>query len=253
MYEEFSKAREILDSLTVPWWPLLGNHDVWPYNNHEDGTFNQTDAPIGDKYFAEVFGDKVNGAKVTDTSSYTISGWPTSPCLNGDNKTYDSWFHNFVVSFPQFSEHFSILVMDWNARSAALPYPGVGPEAELHDFPGGTMDWLRNTLSNIQKQSAAKKEQDAGAAEASQTFFIMQHHPFHNRDSLDPLGHNVVFNFTFDNNQDKSVEQVAKCIDDKEIILMLYGQCMILLVMDIIIIHKSLPIKVLQFDAPSAL
>ena len=249
MYEEFSKAREILDSLTVPWWPLLGNHDVWPYNNHEDGTFNQTDAPIGDKYFAEVFGDKVNGAKVTDTSSYTISGWPTSPCLNGDNKTYDSWFHNFVVSFPQFSEHFSILVMDWNARSAALPYPGVGPEAELHDFPGGTMDWLRNTLSDIQKQSAAKKEQNAGAAEASQTFFIMQHHPFHNRDSLDPLGHNVVFNFTFDNNQDKSVEQVAECMYGKEIIFMLYGQCMILFVMDIIIIHKSLPIKVLQKDA----
>mmetsp|Transcript_23265 Transcript_23265/g.31872 ORF Transcript_23265/g.31872 Transcript_23265/m.31872 type:complete len:138 (+) Transcript_23265:3-416(+) len=40
------------------------------------------------------------------------------------------------------------------------------------------------------------------------SFFLMQHHPFHNRDSLDPLGHNIAFNFTFDNNQDKSVEQL---------------------------------------------
>lgn len=27
LLEEFQKAREILDALTVPWWPLLGNHD----------------------------------------------------------------------------------------------------------------------------------------------------------------------------------------------------------------------------------
>ena len=79
-----------------------------------------------------------------------------------------------------------------------MPYAGVGPEAELHDFPGGTMDWLRSTLSDFQLQG--KKQVESAA---QQSFFIMQHHPFHNRDSLDPLGHNVLFNFTFDNNQDK--------------------------------------------------
>lgn len=36
----------------------------WPYNSHPDGTFNQTESPIGDKYFADVFGDIVSGSKV---------------------------------------------------------------------------------------------------------------------------------------------------------------------------------------------
>jgi hypothetical protein len=69
----------------------------------------------------------------------------------------------------------------------------VGPEVELHDFPGGTMDWLRETLGALNQTAASSQQQ----------FFLMQHHPFHNRDSLDPFGHNVLFNFTFDDQQDK--------------------------------------------------
>ena len=58
--EEFQKARQILDALIVPWWILLGNHDSWPYKKNPDGTFNQTDTPIGDKIFAEIFKDKLS-------------------------------------------------------------------------------------------------------------------------------------------------------------------------------------------------
>lgn len=152
--EEYQALRELLEStLTIPWWPLLGNHDVWPYSKHEDGSFNQTDTPEGDIYFADTFQDVLTQDFVEPDSKLarlyantSIDGWPTSDCLNGDYQTYNSWFHNFKVTFPGFSEAFSFIALDWNARGAALPEPGVGPEAELHDFDCGTLRWLDNQV-----------------------------------------------------------------------------------------------------------
>jgi len=142
LMEEYQALSDLLDELTIPWWPLLGNHDVWPYERHEDGSFNQTDTPVGDTYLAEVFGE-VLAAKYKDSAlavlynNTTTTDWPQASCLNGYYKTYNSWFHNFKVKFPQFSDQLVFLALDWNARGAALPEPGVGPEAELHDFECG--------------------------------------------------------------------------------------------------------------------
>lgn len=58
------------------------------------------------------------------------------------------------------------------------------------------MDWLEKQLATIRTERDDAK------------LFIVQHHPFHNRESLDPLGKNVFFNFTFDDKQDKSVQKV---------------------------------------------
>jgi hypothetical protein len=198
LLEEFQKAREILDALEMPWWPLFGNHDSWPYTRH-DGTFNQTDTPIGDQYFAEVFGDILSGetAKfMADKSKYAVTrteGWPSKSCLNQDYKTYNSWLHNFQVSYPLFSKTFKVLALDWVSRRPALPEPGVGPEAELHDYECGTTDWLQKRLA---------------VSDPDNKYFIFQHHPFHNWDILDPFGHNSFWNFTFDDTQDKRVQQV---------------------------------------------
>ncbi len=189
--DEFKKAREILDALTMPWWPLFGNHDSWPYTRH-DGTFNQTDTPIGDQYFADVFGDILVGKKDKQYFNTRTEGWPTQGVPNPDY-TYNSWFHNFVVTYPHFSPTFKVLALDWVSRGAALPEPGVGPEAELHDYEGGTAQWLRDTLA---------------ASDAASKFFIFQHHPFHNWDILDPFGHNKFYNFTFDDVQDKRVQTI---------------------------------------------
>jgi predicted MPP superfamily phosphohydrolase len=40
---EFLKAKEILDTLTVPYIPMPGNHDIWPYTANGDAP-----APVGD-------------------------------------------------------------------------------------------------------------------------------------------------------------------------------------------------------------
>jgi hypothetical protein len=169
---------------------LTGNHDSWPYTRH-DGTFNQTDTPEGDKVFAQVFGDIL--AETKKYPNAVTSDWPSGSVTNGDFPQYESWFHNFVVTFPAFSSKFKILNLDWVARQDALPEPGVGPQAELHDFPGGTLPWLDATL--------AAQPQDM-------SFFLMQHHPFHNRFSFSPFGHNKIMNFTFDDVQNKRVQTV---------------------------------------------
>jgi len=44
----------------------------------------------------------------------------------------------------------------------------VGPEAELHQYPYDTTEWTGKRIA---------------AAPASDRFSIVQHHPFHNRDS----------------------------------------------------------------------
>ena len=170
---------------------VLGNHDSWPYSRHSDGSFNQTSTPEGDKVFANIFGDILS--EKTKYLNAKTSLWPTKSVPNGDFPQYESWFHNFVVTFPGFSSKLKFLNLDWVAREDALPEPGVGPQAELHDFIGGTLQWLDSTL---QVQSKDSK------------FFIMQHHPFHNRFSFSPHGQNKIMNFTFDDIQNKRVQSV---------------------------------------------
>jgi 3',5'-cyclic AMP phosphodiesterase CpdA len=48
---QYQKANEILSALQVPWIPLIGNHDTWPYT-----AIDEAETPIGDAYFGQVFG-----------------------------------------------------------------------------------------------------------------------------------------------------------------------------------------------------
>ena len=205
LMEEYQALRDLLDdTLVIPWWPMLGNHDVWPYTKQSADdplSFNQTDTPVGDQYLADVFGDILSQEGITsDTLASLYDGtnttdWPTSACLNA-NYNYNSYFHNFMVTFPEFSNKLKFLALDWNSRAAALPEPGVGPEAELHDFNCGTLYWLDNNLKALTQDHENIQ------------MFLLQHHPFHNRESLDPFGNNYLYNFTFDKQQDKRIQQV---------------------------------------------
>ncbi|MCP4124243.1 MAG: hypothetical protein GY751_21055 [Bacteroidetes bacterium] len=47
---EFLKFKEIMDALDVPYIPLIGNHDIWPYNDDTVGT-----RPNGDSLINTIF------------------------------------------------------------------------------------------------------------------------------------------------------------------------------------------------------
>lgn len=55
---EYVKANEILQGLSVPWVPLIGNHDTWPYSD----TWEHATAD-GDAYFGEIFGAHIKASK----------------------------------------------------------------------------------------------------------------------------------------------------------------------------------------------
>lgn len=68
---EFLKAREILDGLEVPYVPLLGNHDVWPYTAYEN-----SNAPKGAEYFLNVFWRRLESLR----SSEVLENWEMDTC-----------------------------------------------------------------------------------------------------------------------------------------------------------------------------
>ncbi|MBW2523996.1 MAG: metallophosphoesterase [Deltaproteobacteria bacterium] len=137
---EYVMAKSIMDELAVPYFPLIGNHDMWPYYWTADETFTQTPLPTGDEVFESLFADHF-AALGSAFPSLTKAPTPThNPDLDAS-----SYFINYA--FDHQGYHF--VCLDFGTRAAAPPeYPGVGPEAELHDFEGGTWRWLKDHLES---------------------------------------------------------------------------------------------------------
>jgi len=153
---EYVKAKQILDSLDVPYFPIIGNHDMWPYYRLEDGSWVETETPVGDAYFEEIFGDYLD-ALVEEFPDFARS--PT-PCHNPD---FDitSYFDNY--SFTYMGYHFVCLDMVTRAH-APEEYPGIGPDAALHDFEQGTWQWFKDHI-------------EAYPCKADHNILVFLHHP----------------------------------------------------------------------------
>lgn len=131
---EFLKAREILDGLDVPYAPVIGNHDVWPYS--VGGMV--ASAPVGDEYFKEVF------APAFARLAGAMPGWndgtrlvrATDPATNTP-----SYFQNYAFTCASYT----FVAADFIGRTYK---PSGGPKSpykiDFFDFPGGTWHWLKN-------------------------------------------------------------------------------------------------------------
>lgn len=155
---EFSVCRNVLDLLTVPYAPCIGNHDIWQYTN-----YNTTDTPTGDQIFDNVFGNRLRG-----TVGEGIEVLYKAPPTFNTDFNFTSHFQNYVVQMDG-PEGLALVVLDWNSRQLprrpGYEERGVGPQAFLHDFPGGTIDWLAQTLPVLYDRNV------------SQIAFL-QHHPY---------------------------------------------------------------------------
>lgn len=140
----------MLDELVVPYAPLLGNHDVWPYVRTPDGETPFIDAPepFGDRAFEEVFG------AVLAAASETLPDFSVAP-MPGYDPEHDITSNFVNCAFDYGGLHF--VCLDLVTRAHAPPeYPGVGPEADLHDFEGGTWPWLLEYLHHLPANDASK-------------------------------------------------------------------------------------------------
>lgn len=179
---EFLKAKEILDTLTIPYIPMLGNHDVWPYTSSQEAS-----SPIGDEYFKDIF------APVFTSLGSSFSGWSDGTRLtrvwNSENDCY-CYFQNFSFNYRGY--HF--MFADFNARQhAPFGYKGVGPEANLYDFTGGTWQWFTADYNNF-------------SPKGNDNILIFAHHPL-TKDiyggivSFSVGEYNKIANFLNDNNK----------------------------------------------------
>ena len=132
---EFAKANEILRNLEVPWFPLLGNHDIW-LHTPGDG---RSEAPTGDATFAQTFGDLFRDATVGEVV------YPDQTVWNPEREL-DVRFQNFELRY----RGYVFFGLDWNSRKPGVVVArGAAPEADLHNFPGGTLPWLRERLAAV--------------------------------------------------------------------------------------------------------
>jgi|GEM_PF-1686310 len=153
---EFEKAKEILDALEIPYVPTIGNHDIWPYVRYQ----NEAPYAYGDSIMAEIFKDTYERAKVF------FDNWNDGTRLTrvfNPESGMEHYHQNFSFEY----QGFGFLAFDFNPRyHVRKEEPGIGAEARLNDFSGGTFEWLLNTLENYPN----KKKKN---------IFLLTHQPPH--------------------------------------------------------------------------
>jgi len=133
---EFCKAKEILDQLEIPYVPIFGNHDVWPYTEKEPAP-----GPLGEDFFEKIF-------------------WSTSsiPCENASStKNFETLLREFNFErdiqnpkFKNFAFNFggiNFIGLDFNSREKEkCENCGVKGEGVVHNE---AISWLKDKLNKL--------------------------------------------------------------------------------------------------------
>ena len=148
---EFMKAKEILDTLVVPYIPIPGNHDTWPYAGSA-----QSNEPCGDRYFKEVFDSQFKTLK--DFFPGWDDGTRTTPIWNGEADTLAgpdkgcySYFQNFAFDYAGY--HF--MFCDFNSRDHSSGGGSLGL-GDLFDSElcRGTWAWFKEHFNSYPYKAA---------------------------------------------------------------------------------------------------
>mmetsp|Transcript_19989 Transcript_19989/g.50843 ORF Transcript_19989/g.50843 Transcript_19989/m.50843 type:complete len:373 (-) Transcript_19989:475-1593(-) len=154
---EFIAAKKLLDDLHAPYIPIMGNHDVWSY---DQVTGDLTPTPVADTLFAGTFSP--NFAAIAMQGGLVYPNASTSdPELPEPNATvtFQSWeLRPAAAAFGSDLEGLVLLAPDFNTRRRAPPpCPGHSPvggcgvpgNAHLHDFEAGVLPWFRERIGRL--------------------------------------------------------------------------------------------------------
>ena len=153
---ELCKARTILDKLNdpngdgntadgIPYIPIFGNHDIWPYTDFEEADPDEPDNPELGEYFEEVFWiqNAKNRALLESITNYTFT-----------KQVSTQYFQNYYFRY----NGTSFIGLDFIERRPGNPgvLPGAEPQAQ-------TLSWLTNQLNEYQ---------------GTEPLFLLSHIPF---------------------------------------------------------------------------
>ncbi len=154
---ELEVARRALGELAVPWLPLIGNHDTWPYVIVPEAPgFSEATGPVGDQSFHALFGDQV----ASFAEHFPDVALAPAPVTNPEHDIESSLWN---LAFSH--QGWTFLGLDFVTREhAAEGYPGQSPEADLHDFEGGTWPWFQQHMAEV-------------AGDGGPHVVLLSHHP----------------------------------------------------------------------------
>ena len=135
---EFDKANEILSSLSIPFVPQIGNHDVVSHTK----TLHASTA-FGDSLCNVVFKSEF------DTLSRFADKWDDGfrqTRVYSPYSLHQQFFQNFMFEY----HGFGFVFCDFNPRFLyGRPKSDHGPKPRLNDFPNASFDWLMHTLATF--------------------------------------------------------------------------------------------------------
>lgn len=174
-YTEFEGARALLERLDAPYLPVLGNHDIWSYDEtHGD----LTPTPVADELFAGTFA--ATFASFARQPGFTYPNTSVHDPHHACHSRYQSWELRLAAEvYGADLAGLTFIAPDFNTRARALPpCPGHSPiggcgvpgNADLHDFTGGAMPWFRDRLAALAKRTPVQRP--------PRSVFLLTHQPF---------------------------------------------------------------------------
>ncbi len=144
---QFLKAKEILENLTIPYIPMMGNHDVWP-----NGSTGMATGPTGDTYFRTVFGPVLDSLSSNPMFTSWDNGTRNTAVTNPEpSYACSNYYQNFSFSYGGYD----FMCADFNARykqsivyNGVTYYTGAGVKGELTYTWG---NWFQTKYNSIPK------------------------------------------------------------------------------------------------------
>lgn len=124
--EGLSESKELLDGLTIPYVPIIGDNEVH-FGDEEN--------------FGTVYGPQYEALSETVEDWYKDGGG----AVWNPEHDQDSFFYNYAFSH----KGLRLLSVDWASRSDHSLY---GEMADLHDFDGGTWGFFEQEIQGSQEQ-----------------------------------------------------------------------------------------------------
>jgi len=131
---ELLETKGILHDLAVPYVPLIGNHDVIPWDERPRGWDSLFTTRFFDSTFGSVYRDLASGAysQIRDFLRYEEHPW-NFEIQWGDTFAYDIWQNFSFLAGPELSPY-RFVCLDFNSRKKKAG-EGAWPEGDLHYLP----------------------------------------------------------------------------------------------------------------------